>query len=99
MRSWGLGAAVDGLLSCRGFPGYLEEVFPEYLVAIWAVRSRNHPVVVTADMVVAEVFVDEILVARQRRDRTSISRTRPFDAADLGTAMLTAFRTATGDGR
>jgi hypothetical protein len=38
----------------------IEEVFPEWLVAIWDVRGRNHPVAVTADMLVAEVFVDEI---------------------------------------
>jgi hypothetical protein len=49
-------------LSCQALPGYLEEVFPEWLVAIWDVRSRNHPVAVTGDMLVAEVFVDEIFV-------------------------------------
>lgn len=49
-------------LTCQVFPGYLEDVFPDYLAAVWVVRSRNHPVVVTADMMVAEVFVDEIFM-------------------------------------
>ncbi|TCN41123.1 hypothetical protein EV644_105409 [Kribbella orskensis] len=49
-------------LTCQSLPGYLEQNFSDYLATIWTVRSRNHPAVVTADMVVAEVFVDQIFV-------------------------------------
>jgi hypothetical protein len=46
---------VDVPLTCQSLPGFLEQDFPDYLAAIWTVRVRNQPTVVTADMVVAEV--------------------------------------------
>lgn len=62
-------------LSCQAFPGYLEEAFSEWWVAIWDVRSRNHPAAVTADMVVAEVFVDEIFIGGvDKADKDSLAR-------------------------
>lgn len=53
---------MDVPLTCQSLPGCLEQDFPTYLAAIWTVRVRNHPAVVTADMLVAEVFVDEIFL-------------------------------------
>jgi len=49
-------------------PGYLEQVFPDYLASMWAVRGRNHPAGVTADMLVAEVLVDEVFVTGVARE-------------------------------
>jgi hypothetical protein len=72
-------------LSCQAWPGYLEEAFPEWLVAIWDVRSRNHPVAVTADMLVAEVFVDEIFVGGvDEGDRDLLARWFETVEAALG---------------
>ncbi|GAA3541724.1 hypothetical protein [Kribbella ginsengisoli] len=66
---------MDVPLTCRSLPGCLEQDFPAYQAAIWAVRVRNHPVVVTADMVVAEVFVDEIfLTGVSTGDREMLGR-------------------------
>jgi hypothetical protein len=62
-------------LCCQALPGYLDEAFPEWLVAIWNVRGRNHTVAVKADMLVADVFVDEIFAGgADESDRDLLAR-------------------------
>jgi len=61
-QGWNGVSVPNEPLTCQAFPGYLEEIFPDYLATVWTVGSRNHPAVVTADMVVAEVFVDQIFM-------------------------------------
>lgn len=48
-------------LTSRSLPGYLERSFSGYSPMVEAVRGLNHTVAVTADLLISEVFVDQIL--------------------------------------
>ncbi|GAA1673579.1 hypothetical protein GCM10009745_15690 [Kribbella yunnanensis] len=70
-------------LTCRSLPEFLEQRFPDYLIAIWAVRVLKYSEGATADELIGEVFVDEIFADGLKSDDETLL-TAWFEVVELG---------------
>ncbi|MFC9688565.1 hypothetical protein ACFTSF_08500 [Kribbella sp. NPDC056951] len=70
-------------LTCRSLPEFLELRFPDYMVVVWAVRVAKYSEGATADVLIGEVFVDQIFAdGLKSEDETLL--TAWFEVVELG---------------